>query len=65
MMNRAAQLQKMTGGLKVWTKEVKDKHRERRRYYRKVPKFSDARKLCCKLPKIQTKTPNPEDILSK
>ena len=27
-------------------------------YYRKVPKFSDARKLCCNLPKIQTKRPN-------
>ena len=26
--------------------------------YRKVPKFSDARKLCCNLPKIQTKKPN-------
>ena len=26
--------------------------------YRKVPKFSDARKLCCKQPKIQTKRPN-------
>ena len=28
--------------------------------YCKVPKFSDARKLCCKLhvPKIQTKRPN-------
>ena len=26
--------------------------------YRKVPKFSDARKLCCNLPKIQTKSPN-------
>ena len=26
--------------------------------YRKVPKFSDARKLCCNLPKIQTKRPN-------
>ena len=25
--------------------------------YRKVPKFSDARKLCCNLPKIQTKRP--------
>ena len=25
--------------------------------YRKVPKFSDARKLCCILPKIQTKRP--------
>ena len=24
--------------------------------YRKVPKFSDARKLCCNLPKIQTKS---------
>ena len=26
--------------------------------YRKVPKFSDPRKLCCNLPKIQTKRPN-------
>ena len=26
--------------------------------YRKVPYFSDARKLCCNLPKIQTKRPN-------
>ena len=26
--------------------------------YRKVPKFSDARNLCCNLPKIQTKRPN-------
>ena len=26
--------------------------------YRKVPKFSDARKLCCNLPKIEPKSPN-------
>ena len=26
--------------------------------YRKVPKFFDARKLCCNLPKIQEKRPN-------
>ena len=26
--------------------------------YRKVPKFSDGRKFCCNLPKIQTKKPN-------
>ena len=26
--------------------------------YRKVPKSSDGRKLCCNLPKIQTKRPN-------
>ena len=26
--------------------------------YSKVPKFSDAKKLCCNLPKIQTKRPN-------
>ena len=26
--------------------------------YCKVPKFSDAGKLCCNLPKIQTKRPN-------
>ena len=27
-------------------------------WYRKVPKFSDTKKLCCNLPKIQTKRPN-------
>ena len=27
--------------------------------YCKVPKFSDTRKLCCNLPKIQIKGPNP------
>ena len=26
--------------------------------YRKVPKFSDTKIFCCKLPKIQTKGPN-------
>ena len=26
--------------------------------YRKVPKFSDTRKLCCNSPKILTKMPN-------
>ena len=26
--------------------------------YRKVPKFSDVRKLCCNLPKFQIKRPN-------
>ena len=26
--------------------------------YRKVPKFSNARKVCCNQPKIQTKNPN-------
>ena len=26
--------------------------------YRKVPKFSDARNLCCNLPKIETKRSN-------
>ena len=26
--------------------------------YRKVPKFSNANKICCNLPKIQTKRPN-------
>ena len=26
--------------------------------YRKVPKFSDTKNLCCNLPKIQTKRPN-------
>ena len=33
--------------------------------YRKVPKFSDARKHCCNLPKIQTKTPNLREFLRK
>ena len=33
--------------------------------YRKVPKFSDARKLCCNLPKIQTKRPNLRVFLQK
>ena len=26
--------------------------------YRKLPKFSDTKIFCCKLPKIQTKRPN-------
>ena len=30
----------------------------------KIPKFSDARELCCNLPKIQTKSPNPR-VLSQ
>ena len=33
--------------------------------YRKVPKFSDARKICCNLPKIQTKSPNPRVFCQK
>ena len=33
--------------------------------YRKVLKFWDPRKLCCNLPKIQTKKPNLRGILSK
>ena len=31
---------------------------KKKSYYRKVPKFSDTRKLCCELPKMQTKRPN-------
>ena len=31
---------------------------DKRRKYRKVLKFSEARKLCCNLPKIQEKRPN-------
>ena len=27
-------------------------------FYRKVPKFSDTKKFCCKLLKIQIKAPN-------
>ena len=30
----------------------------KKKYYRKVPKFSDTRKLCCNLSRIQTKSPN-------
>ena len=30
--------------------------------YRKIPKFSDTRNLCCNLPKIQTKRPNHRDF---
>ena len=33
--------------------------------YRKVPKFSDARKLCCNQPKIQTKRPDLRVIPQK
>ena len=33
--------------------------------YCKVPKFSDARKLCCNLPKIQTKRPNHREFHQK
>ena len=31
--------------------------------YRKVPKFSDTRKLRCNIPKIQTKRPNLNRVL--
>ena len=33
--------------------------------YRKVPEFSDASKLCCNLPKIQTKWPNCSVLCQK
>ena len=33
--------------------------------YRKVPKFSDFRKLGCNLPKFQTKRPSLRDIPQK
>ena len=33
--------------------------------YPKVSKFSEARKLCCNLPKIQTKSPNLRVFLQK
>ena len=33
--------------------------------YCKVPKFLDARKLCCNLPKIQTKRPNLREFRQK
>ena len=33
--------------------------------YRKVPKFSDTRNLCCNLPKIQTKRLNLKEFHQK
>ena len=33
--------------------------------YRKVPKFSKTGKLCCNLPKNQTKRPNPRVFRQK
>ena len=33
--------------------------------YRKVPKFWDARNLCCYLPKIQTKMPHLREFHQK
>ena len=33
--------------------------------YCKVPKFLDARKHCCNLPKFQTKRPNLREIRQK
>ena len=33
--------------------------------YRKIPKFSDVRKLCSNLLKIQTKRPNLRDFSQK
>ena len=35
------------------------------KFYRKVPKFSDARKPCCNHNKIQTKMPNFRIFLQK
>ena len=34
-------------------------------YYHKIPKFSDARKHCCNLPKIQTKMLNLREFHQK
>ena len=39
--------------LKCMLSHIKEYHG-----YRKAPKFSDARKLCCNLPKIQEKRPD-------
>ena len=33
--------------------------------YSKIPKFSDARKHCCNIPKIQTKAPNLMELHQK
>ena len=37
---------------------MKQCQRPEQNHYRKVPKFLDARKHCCNLPKIQEKRPN-------
>ena len=39
-------------------KFVQEEHHLFLMHYRKVPKFSDARKHCCNLPKFQTNRPN-------
>ena len=37
---------------------VKSEQKIRNTEYHKIPKFRDARKLCCNLPKFQTERPN-------
>ena len=34
-------------------------------HYHKIPKFSETRKHCCNLPKIQTKAPNLREFHQK
>ena len=48
----------MTEKLFTGTLRINQPTTSRKEDYRKVPKFSDARKLCCNLPEIQTKSPN-------
>ena len=50
----------------VRRKAVEEQHADKVLFkYCKVLKFSDARKLCCNLPKIQTKRPNLRDFPQK
>ena len=44
--------------LEAILKNLREVNRANMVKYRKVPKFWDARNLCCNLPKIQTKMPN-------
>ena len=50
--------QKMSGLHTRITEETRNERYIPLRTYRKVPKFSYTRKLCCNLPRIQTKSPN-------
>ena len=50
---RKLKRQSATGLLCRWSADMFSIHR-----FRKVPKFSDTKNFCCKLPNIQTKRPN-------
>ena len=50
---------------KPWLSIIRTKANNVDPDYRKVPKFSDARKLCCNLPKIQRERPNLRILCQK